>query len=71
VHQHDTYADLVQDAYLFHESPRAGKVREYLPADFQYEYLALEKAYVRRRVFECGYDGGSIVSLLHDFDPSI
>jgi hypothetical protein len=61
----------MQDAYLFHKRARAGKVCKHFTADLQDKNLAFEKAYVRRRVFQCGYDGGSIVSLFHDCDLSI
>jgi hypothetical protein len=71
MYEHNAYADLVQDTYLFHEGACAGKVCEHLAADLQNKNLAFEKAYVWRRVFQCGYDDGSIVSLLHDRDLSI
>jgi hypothetical protein len=71
VDEYDAYAHLVQDAYLFHKRARACNVCEHLAADLQHKNLPLEKAYVWRRVFQCGYNGGPIVSLLHDCDPSI
>jgi hypothetical protein len=71
VDEYDAYAHLMQDAYLFHKRPCACKVCEHLAADLQDENLSLEKTYVWRRVFQCGYDGSPIVSLLHDCAPSI